>query len=332
MSPKQALSILILCVSATSLVHAQQISAPEPQTGSINGTVTDTEDDAIAGATIVLTGATPGNRHTVTSNGSGFFEVDDLAPGTYHAAVTMKDFVDWTSQDILLKPGQDLDIPDITLQVGSSIVVNAVFSPVQIATQQVKVEEEQRLLGVLPNFYVTYDPDPVALTAKLKFELAIKSSIDPATFVAANIFSGIEQAADRPDYVQGAKGYGQRLGAAYADGVSDILIGGAILPSLLHQDPRYFYNGKGTKKHRFLYAVATPFICKGDNGRWQPNYSSIGGDLASGALSNLYYPQSNRGVGLVFTSAAISTGGRAINALAQEFVFRKLTSKGKKSN
>jgi hypothetical protein len=76
------------------------------------------------------------------------------------------------------------------------------------------------------------------------------------------------------------------------------MIGGAILPSLLHQDPRYFYQGTGTKKSRALHALSNSFVCKGDNGRRQPNYSSIGGDLASAAISNAYYPASNRGVGL----------------------------------
>jgi hypothetical protein len=336
---KQVLSILTLCVSTTALAHAQQAatplpsesstsstpSAPTAQTGSINGTVTDTQDNGLAGAAITLTSST-GDVHKATSNANGFFAISDLPPGTYHADITMQDFTPWKSSDFILKPGQDLDIPDITLQVGSSIVVTAVYSPAQIAMQQVKVEEEQRILGVIPNFYTVYDPNPVPLTVKLKFQLAMKATIDPVTFVVANIYAGMEQAASTPAYVEGAKGYGQRLGAIYADGVSDILIGGAILPSLLHQDPRYFYSGKGTKKHRVLYAMSAPFICKGDNGKWQPNYSSVLGDLASGAISNAYYPEVNRGVGLVFTSAAIGAGGRMVNALAQEFLLRKLTS------
>jgi hypothetical protein len=103
------------------------------------------------------------------------------------------------------------------------------------------------------------------------------------------------------------------------------MIGGAILPSLLHQDPRYFYQGTGTKKARALHAISSPFIAKGDNGRWEPNYSSIGGDLATGAISNAYYPESNRGPGLVFDNALITTGGRMVNGLIQEFVLRRLT-------
>jgi hypothetical protein len=108
------------------------------------------------------------------------------------------------------------------------------------------------------------------------------------------------------------------------------MIGGAILPSLLHQDPRYFYQGTGTKKSRALHAISNPFVCRGDNGHRQPNYSSLGGDLASVALSNAYYPASNRGAGLVFENFVISTGERMLASLVQEFVLNKFTSKGKK--
>ena len=138
------------------------------------------------------------------------------------------------------------------------------------------------------------------------------------------ILAGSNQASNRLDYVQGAKGYGQRLGAGYTDAFTDIVIGGAILPSLFHQDPRY-YQGRGTKKSRALHALSSPFICKGDNGHWQPNYSSVGGDLASGAISNLYYPATNRGAELLFENALITSSGRMVSSMIQEFVLRKFT-------
>jgi len=291
------LSVFVLIALLPTLAHSQ-INAPSPREGSINGTVTDTEDDPLPNATIVIQGDTPANRRTTTTNANGFFEINELMPGTYRVTTSAKNFADWHSQPLTLKPGQDLDVPDIALKIaGVQDSVTALYTPVEIATQQVHLEEEQRILGVIPNFYVVYTSDAVAMTPKLKFQLALRS-----------------------------------MGANYADGVSDVLIGGAILPTLLHQDPRYFYNGHGTIKHRTLYAMAAPFICKGDNGHWQPNVSSIGGDMASAGLSNLYYPQSNRGVGLTFTNAAISTGGRMVNALAQEFIIRKLTPKAKQQN
>jgi hypothetical protein len=142
----------------------------------------------------------------------------------------------------------------------------------------------------------------------------------------------VDQAADTPSYGQGYKALAQRFGANYTSSVTDIMIGGAILPSLLHQDPRYFYQGTGTNKSRAFHAISAPFICKTDSGKWQFNYSSIGGDLSSGALQNLYYPTKDRGPGLVFDGALLSTAGRVVNALVQEFILSKYTSKGKNSN
>jgi hypothetical protein len=128
-----------------------------------------------------------------------------------------------------------------------------------------------------------------------------------------------------PNYPQGARGFGERYGVTAADGFTDIMIGGAILPSLLHQDPRYFYQGTGTTRSRLRHAILSAFIAKGDNGKWQPNYSSVGGDLASGALSNLYFPKSNRGAGLVFSLFALGTAERLGSNVAQEFLLGKFT-------
>ena len=72
------------------------------------------------------------------------------------------------------------------------------------------------------------------------------------------------------------------------------MLGGAVFPSLFKQDPRYFYKGTGSISSRALYAIANSVICKGDNERWQPNYSAILGGIAAGGISNLYYPASNR--------------------------------------
>ena len=270
----------------------------------------------------------------VVANDNGFFELNDLRPGVpYHVTIIAKGFAKWTSPAIILKPGQYLILTGCRLQIATALTTVTVTPSTaeEIATEQVKIEEQQRVLGIIPNFYVAYNPDAVPLTTKLKFRLALRVSVNPVTIIGVGAFAGINQAADTPDYVQGAKGYFQRFGAVAADGLSDILIGGAILPSLLHQDPRYFYQGTGTKKSRAVHALSSPFICKGDNRRSQPNYSSLGGDLASAALSNTYYPASNRGAGLVFGNFLIGTGERMVAGLVQEFVLGKITSKGKKA-
>src|SRR5271170_429746 len=194
-----------------------------------------------------------------------------------------------------------------------------------VVVPSLRAEEKQRVLGFIPNFYTVYDRNAVPLTPKLKFRLALKTTTDPITFLGSAFLAGLDQADNNHNYGQGGKAYGQRFGAHYANGLTDIVIGGAILPTLLHQDPRYFYQGTGTKKSRMLHALSTPFICRGDNGRLQPNYSSLGGYLASGAISNAYYPASNRGPGLVLSTALIDITANMANSLLQEFVLRRLT-------
>ena len=302
------------------------IAAPVPQPGNISGTVLDTNSDIIPGATVVLNAPTGGQNRTAIANDNGAFEFAAVNPGSsYQVTISAAGFVSWTSPSLTVNPGHFVFLTGRLAIAGEASSVTVYASREQIAVEQVRIEEKQRVFGVIPNFYVTYDHDAAPLSTKLKFKLALRTSTDPIVFLGVAALAGMNQAGDRPNYVQGAKGYGQRFGAAYADSFVDIMIGGAILPSLLHQDPRYFYQGTGTTKSRMLHALSSPFICKGDNGRWQPNYSSIGGDLATGAISNIYYPSSNRGPGLVFGGTLISAGGRVVNDLIQEFILRRLT-------
>ena len=227
-----------------------------------------------------------------------------------------------------LNPGEIYTASPIALTVATALTeVQVGLSQVEVAQQQVEDEEKQRVLGFIPNFYVSYDPHPAPLTSKQKFGLAWKTTIDPVSFALIGVIAGIQQSQNQfSGYGQGAEGYGKRYGASYANFVSGTFIGGAILPSILKQDPRYFYKGTGSKRSRILYAIATSVICKGDNGRWQPNYSSIGGNLAAGAISNLYYPEKDRdGVGLTFEGGAIGIGATAGANLIEEFLIRKLT-------
>src|SRR5258708_26526736 len=195
------------------------------------------------------------------------------------------------------------------------------------AEAEIKDEEKQRVLGVVPNFYVTYNHDAVPLKPKQKFELAWKEVIDPVSFGVTAAVAGIEQATNAFDgYGQGAQGYAKRYGASYADLVTSTFIGSAIFPSLFKQNPRYFYKGTGSVRSRILYALAASVICKGDNGHWQANYSGIAGSLAAGGISNLYYPEADRnGAALTFEKALIGIGSSAATNLLQEFVIRKLT-------
>ncbi|HEX5235848.1 MAG TPA: carboxypeptidase-like regulatory domain-containing protein [Silvibacterium sp.] len=319
----------LLCL-APFLAPGQEKPAPQ-STASIIGTVVDVQHNTIPAAVVSIQGASSAEQAILRTNNDGFFAFRDLRPGvTYHVSITASGFAAWTSAATVLKPGQELDLKNIQLDIAVVQTTVSAMTLDQIGTEEVHIEEKQRIVGIFPNFYVTYNSNPAPLTTKLKFELALRSTIDPVNILSAAAFAGFNQAADTPDYRQGAKGYGQRLGAGLADGFTSSMIGGAMLPSLFHQDPRYFYQGTGTVGSRVRHVFAFSVLCKGDNGRWQFNYSGVGGDLASGAISDLYYPPTNRDAANLFYNAALAAAGRVANNLAQEFVFRKLTPSAKK--
>jgi Carboxypeptidase regulatory-like domain len=295
--------------------------------GSIRGTVVDPTGTAVVGARVGLArGDEPPNQE-VLSDDDGQFSFANVGAGPFHLTIGSAGFATQTFSGIL-HSGEIYSVPRTTLAIATAVTeVRVVPSPTEMAEDEIKVEEKQRVLGVVPNYYVTYVPNALPLSPKQKFELAWKTMVDPVSFGLTAGIAGIQQADDDfSDYGQGAQGYGKRYGAAYADFVTSTLIGSAILPSLLKQDPRYFYKGTGSKRSRIFYALANSVICKGDNGHWQANYSGIVGSLAAGGISNLYYPAKDRGsVELTFENALIGIGASAATNLLQEFVIRKLT-------
>ena len=301
--------------------------------GSISGTVVDQSGAVVAGARVRLNGTGTGDGQSlhqeVLSGGDGQFHFANIAPGPFQLTITSADFAAQTSTGIL-GSGEIYIVPQIALEVATNVTdVEVGPSQAEVAEEQIKVEEKQRVFGAIPNFYVSYIPNAAPLTSKQKFKLAWKTVMDPFTFVFVGGAAGVEQAQNHfAEYGQGAQGYAKRFAAGYADTVSGTFIGAAILPSLLKQDPRYFYKGSGSKTSRTLYAIANAVICKGDNGRWQANYSNILGSLAAGGISNLYYPDQDRnGAGLTFENGALGIGATAVSNLFQEFVIRKLTPK-----
>jgi hypothetical protein len=295
--------------------------------GNISGTVVDPSGAAVAGAHVALTRDDKSPKQEVLSGDDGQFSFANVAPGPFQITVTSELF---TTQKVAtaLHPGEILVLPQIVFALATEVTqVNVVVPRIEVAEEELKVQEKQRVFGVIPNFYVSYIPNAAPLASKQKFQLAWRTTIDPINFVITGAIAGVQQADNTfSGYGQGAQGYGKRYGASYADFVTGTFIGSAILPSLLKQDPRYFYKGSGTVRSRVLYALANSVICKGDNGHWQPNYSSILGSLASGGISNLYYPAQNRdGAGLTFENTLIGIGETAATNLLQEFVIRKLT-------
>jgi Carboxypeptidase regulatory-like domain len=301
-------------------------SASAQLPGNINGTVVDQSGAVVAGARVKLTAADQSQE--VVSGGDGQFSFANIAPGPFQLTITATGFAPQTANAVLA-PGET-SLPQVALGVATNVSeVQVSLTQTEVAEQEIKVEEKQRVLGAIPNFYVSYVPDAVPLNSKQKFKLAWKTVIDPFTLVVVAGAAGVEQTQNHfAGYGQGAQGYAKRLGAGYADTVAGTFIGSAILPSLLKQDPRYFYKGTGGMGSRFAYAIANALICKGDNGHWQVNYSNILGSLAAGGISNLYYPAQDRnGAGLTFENGAIGIGVTAVDNLFQEFVVRKLTPK-----
>ena len=191
----------------------------------------------------------------------------------------------------------------------------------EVAEEQLKAQQKQRILGVVPNFNTSYIFNAVPLTAGQKYKLAFNTMMDKAQFGIAGVVALYNQANGDPyEYGGGVLGYMKRYGATYADNFDGTMLGNAFFPSLLHQDPRYFRLGYGTRRHRLLYALATNVICKHDKtGKWEPNYSNVLGNIASGGISEIYAPASERGVALVFQNAAFVTAEGGIGSTFQEF-------------
>ncbi len=310
--------------------------APRPQdtdsvhgTGRITGTVEDNNGAVVPGARVALTGRTDSVEQVVTSDAGGEFAFADLPGGTYRLTVTAADMGPFVSPEIRLGAGDSLTVSNVVLPILTAHVdVRVEVTETQIATEQVSEQEEQRVFGIVPNFYTSYVWNAAPLTPKLKFQLAIKSATDPVAFIGAGALAGVQQAANTfPGYGQESGGYAKRVGAAYADDVIARIIGSAILPTFLRQDPRYFYQGSGGIRSRAIHALASAVICKGDNGRRQPNFSRILGSFASGAIANLYHPPGDRGASLTVRNSLIDTAGNAGTNLFREFLLRGFTPK-----
>ena len=167
----------------------------------------------------------------------------------------------------------------------------------ELAAEQLKQQESQRVMGVMATFNTTTNKNALPLSPGQKFQLFFKSSTDPWPFLLAGVVSGIGQANNSyPEWGQGAQGYGKRYGASYSDAFIGNFFGNALLPVVLREDPRYFQMGKGNKVKRLLWAASSTFWCKRDNGRWGPNYANVGGNLIGAAIARAYYPASERDV------------------------------------
>jgi hypothetical protein len=305
------------------------IEPPETTaTASVSGTVTDTDAVAVQDAHVLLEDVESHATRSAESDGEGAFLFSAVPPGRYVVSVHRAGFSPWKIRNVIIVgEGEKVVLPPIQLGVEEiNTTVNAITVE-DLAEQQITVEVHQRILGALPNFYVSYVPDAAPLTRKQKFKLAVHVSVDPVTYFTTGVNAGIEQwQGDFSGYGQEFSGFAKRYGATYGDRLSSTFLGAAALPSLLRQDPRYFYRGHGKIIVRALYAISTTVVCKGDNGHWQPNYSNVLGNLGAAGISTLYYPSSDQhSVQVTVTNTLLGVAEGAFGTLFQEFLLKHLT-------
>jgi len=328
------LSIFTLSVIATAFGQTKSAVGDVDQTsGLVTAVLVDQSGDPIQGATVSLIRPAGEKPETTLTDQNGSFTIQ-ADTGTFDIQFSAPGFATKCVHGEL-RSNQHLDLGRIALriQIAANEVVVSVTNE-QLAEEQVQLEERQRILGVIPNFFVTYDHNAVPLHARQKYELAFKTLIDPETIGVDLVSSSVQQQTGAlKGYGTGPNGYLKRFGAAYGTGSIDTLLGSAVFPSVFKQDPRYFYKGTGTIKRRAFYAIGMAVMCKGDNGHWQYNYSGVLGGLVAGGISNLYYPPANRNsFGLTMENTAIGIGSSAISNLFQEFLIRRLTRTARQQN
>jgi len=307
---------------------AAQSSNPQ-STASISGYVFDINGGLVPSAKVTLQNQSGMPDRVETVDDTGFFIFKNLPAGSFKIRITATDLEPYESYEITIHARENRQLPIVALPIATATVhVQVTVTEEQIAEEQVTAQIQQRVFGVFPNFYTSFLWNAAPLKPKQKFRLAIRSATDPVTFFTTGFLAGIQQARDTyPDYGQGAEGYAKRYGADYTDLFVGRMLGGAVFPSLFRQDPRYFYQGTGTITSRAWHALSSAFICRGDNGHRQFNYSHILGNFAAGGISNLYRPDENRGVALAIDNALLHTAANAAGNLAREFALKNITTK-----
>ena len=307
--------------------NSPQQTAPVEDSASVAGTVLDGSGAGVPGAEVSLAHGDGTQLRTMASEANGEFNFAKIPPGPYVVIVNAEGFAIFTSAEFVVTVQQAYEVPNVSLSIASANIEITVRPTDIIAAEQIRAEEQQRVIGIVPNFYTSYVYDAAPLNAKQKFSLATRGTFDPVAMIGVGFAAGLEQATNAfAGYGQGAEGYGKRFAAKFVDGRSSDFLTHAVFPSLFHQDPRYYYQGTGPVKSRLTHAVMSAFVTRSDSGRTVPNYSYLLGNMTSGALSNLYYPKANRGAHLVFTNTAVGLVGRVGMNVLREFFSKRLTT------
>jgi hypothetical protein len=151
---------------------------------------------------------------------------------------------------------------------------------------------DKRVFGVLPNYRTANSSDEYSpLPIKRKFYIGLKDSTDYPVYPLAGAFAALAQLTDQhAAFGQGMAGYARRLGTAYGDQVIGNMMTESIMPTLFHQDPRYFRRGYGSTWSRIGYAATRVFVAPDDHGRQRFNFSEVIGNATAAGIANAYYP------------------------------------------
>jgi Carboxypeptidase regulatory-like domain len=327
--PVQLVSENLPDAPSPALENLQQTinASDSASTASLFGTVQDKNQLAVPNAQLRLENLDNHKVIILRSGENGSFTCSNLVAAHYKITITATGMGIY-SQEFELKSGETHIISGIVLPVATEqSEVRVYANKDEIAQEELHIALQQRVFGAFPNFYIAYDWNAPAMTTKQKYKLAAYSIFDPVNLAVTGVVAGVQQAANSyPTYGQGMEGYAKRYGAGFATGSLNIMLGGAVFPALLHQDPRYFYKGTGSVKSRMWYAIYESVLCRGDNGKQQFNYAGILGSLTAGAISNSYYPPSDRGVSLTFVNTLWGTAASVAVNIVQEFLLKRVTT------
>ena len=342
---KLKVPLLLLALSCSSVI-AQNLSSnlvlpDEPSGGMqttpptaspdvlgsarVDGIVLDNQGSPVPAARVSLTAPGKIGERTTEAGSDGTFSFTSLPAGQYRLIITAPGLLTFTSREFSVHEGENVAAPKTAMVVSTSTTVDVTASADQVSVAQVHEQEKQRVLGVFQNFYTSYIWNAEPMPTNQKYKLAFRTLLDPTSIlIVAGVASAEQYNGTYPDYGPGIQGYGKRFGAALADSTTGRIVGSAILPGVFHQDPRYFYQGSGGIRSRTWHAISSSFITRADDGKLQPNYSHVLGNLVAGAVANAYHPPASRGLGLTFETLGITVGANSIGNLFREFVFRGL--------
>jgi hypothetical protein len=303
-------------------------SAATQQTAIVSGRVVDGTGAPVAAVAVGLMTVDGRPAQRATSGPDGAFEFSAVIHGTYVIRIdAAPGFAPFSTQPFAVgDTGSRVTLDPIVLSVDGFSTSVVVRTPEAVAEEQIAAQEQQRWFGVLPNFYVSYVPDAAPMTSRQKLRLATHETFDWTAYVGASTRAALSQSTGaNSGFGDGASGYAKRWAASFADDRIGDMFSHYVFASMFRQDPRYFYQGTGRVKSRLLHALGSPFVARSDRGARMPNYARIVGGISAAALSNLYYPHSERGASLIVSNVAVGLASRAGIAVAQEFLGKHLS-------